>query len=70
MKKLPPLISATRMLCCAEDLGMIPDCVHPVMQELSMLSLEVQRMPKDTYLDFGNRRIIPTYAYAPQVPTT
>jgi 4-alpha-glucanotransferase len=54
MKKLPPLISATRMLCCAEDLGMIPDCVHPVMQELSMLSLEVQRMPKDTYLDFGN----------------
>jgi 4-alpha-glucanotransferase len=53
MKKLPPLISATQMLCCAEDLGMIPDCVHPVMQELSMLSLEVQRMPKDTYLDFG-----------------
>ncbi|NLA16191.1 MAG: 4-alpha-glucanotransferase [Bacteroidales bacterium] len=54
MKKLPPLISATSMLCCAEDLGMIPDCVHPVMTELSMLSLEVQRMPKDKHLDFGN----------------
>jgi 4-alpha-glucanotransferase len=54
MKKLPPLISATPMLCCAEDLGMIPDCVHPVMKELSMLSLEVQRMPKDKHLDFGD----------------
>ncbi len=54
MKKLPPLISATGMLCCAEDLGMIPDCVPPVMKELAMLSLEVQRMPKDKYKDFGD----------------
>ncbi len=54
MKKLPPLISATKMLCCAEDLGMIPDCVPPLMKELAMLSLEVQRMPKDKNKDFGN----------------
>ncbi|HPW79028.1 MAG TPA: 4-alpha-glucanotransferase [Bacteroidales bacterium] len=54
MKKLPPLISATKMLCCAEDLGMVPDCVPPVMKELAMLSLEVQRMPKDKYRDFGD----------------
>ncbi|HQB58757.1 MAG: hypothetical protein LMBGKNDO_01365 [Bacteroidales bacterium] len=54
MKKLPPLITATRMLCCAEDLGMIPDCVPPLMKELAMLSLEVQRMPKDKYRDFGD----------------
>ncbi|HHV04760.1 MAG: 4-alpha-glucanotransferase [Bacteroidales bacterium] len=59
MKKLPPLISATKMLCCAEDLGMIPDCVPPVMKELAMLSLEVQRMPKDKYRDFGDPAIYP-----------
>lgn len=45
--KLPPLIDATRMLCCAEDLGMIPACVPDVMHRLQILSLEIQRMPKD-----------------------
>ncbi|MFA5201801.1 MAG: 4-alpha-glucanotransferase [Bacteroidales bacterium] len=53
MKKLPSLLSATNMLCCAEDLGMIPACVPLVMRELSMLSLEVERMPKDHGYDFG-----------------
>lgn len=46
MKKLPNLISATRMLTCGEDLGMIPDCVPLVMNELQILSLEIERMPK------------------------
>lgn len=46
MEKLPPLIDATRMLCCAEDLGMIPACVPEVMDRLRILSLEIQRMPK------------------------
>lgn len=46
MKKLPPLIEATRMLTCAEDLGMVPDCVAPVMEQLRILSLEIQTMPK------------------------
>ena len=41
------LIDSTTMLTCAEDLGMIPDCVPAVMSELQMLSLEIQRMPKD-----------------------
>ncbi len=54
MKKLPELLSATQMLCCAEDLGMIPACVPSVMGELSMLSLEVQRMPKDPSQQFGD----------------
>ncbi len=47
MKKLPALINATDMLVCAEDLGMIPACVSRVMSELKMLSLEIQRMPKN-----------------------
>ncbi len=46
MKKLPALTQATRMLACAEDLGMVPDCVPGVMEKLQMLSLEIQRMPK------------------------
>ena len=46
MKKLPPLIEATHMLACAEDLGMVPSCVAPVMEQLRILSLEIQAMPK------------------------
>lgn len=54
MWKLPPLIDATNMLVCAEDLGMIPDCVPSVMHNLEILSLEIQRMPKDPHAKFGN----------------
>ena len=53
MKKLPRLVEATRMLVCAEDLGMIPTCVPTVMEDLRILSLEVQSMPKEYGLQFG-----------------
>ena len=53
MKKLPRLTQATRMLCCAEDLGMVPDCVPWVLNQLKILSLEIQSMPKETGLRFG-----------------
>ena len=53
MKKLPKLTQATRMLVCAEDLGMVPDCVPWVMNELRILSLEIQSMPKDPTTRFG-----------------
>ena len=53
MKKLPRLTQATRMLVCAEDLGMVPDCVPWVMNELRILSLEIQTMPKDPTTRFG-----------------
>lgn len=53
MKKLPKLVQATRMLVCAEDLGMVPDCVAWVMNELRILSLELQSMPKDPRVRFG-----------------
>ena len=54
LKKLPELIGATEMLTCAEDLGMIPACVPEVLRDLHILSLEVQRMPKDPKQMLGN----------------
>jgi 4-alpha-glucanotransferase len=46
-KKLPAVIGATNMLICGEDLGMIPSCVPGVMDDLGILSLEIQRMSKN-----------------------
>lgn len=62
MWKLPPLIDSTDMLVCAEDLGMIPDCVPAVMNALEILSLEIQRMPKDPRAQFGNTWSYPYYS--------
>lgn len=53
MKKLPALISATKMLVCGEDLGMVPDSVPDVMNALEILSLEIQRMPKKPNAEFA-----------------
>lgn len=52
MHKLPQLKAATNMLVCGEDLGMVPHCVPDVMQQLGILSLEIQRMPKDPEKEF------------------
>ncbi len=54
MRKLPTLLNATHMLCCGEDLGMVPACVPDVMHQLQILSLEIQRMPKDPNLLFAH----------------
>ena len=59
MRKLPSLLHATDMLACGEDLGMIPDCVSPVMSDLKILSLEIQRMPKDPRVEFGDPKHYP-----------
>ena len=52
MTKLPQLKAATNMLVCGEDLGMVPACVPAVMDELGILSLEIQRMPKKADKEF------------------
>lgn len=62
MWKLPPLLDSTGMLTCAEDLGMIPDCVPEVMHRLQILSLEIQRMPKDPKTEFGDTWHYPYYS--------
>lgn len=53
MKKLPLLVDATDMLVCAEDLGMVPDCVPWVLEQLQIMSLELVSMPKDSTVRFG-----------------
>nr|XP_027066920.1 4-alpha-glucanotransferase DPE2-like [Coffea arabica] len=53
MKTLPVLLNSSDMLACGEDLGLIPSCVHPVMQELGLIGLRIQRMPSEPGLEFG-----------------
>ena len=47
LEKLPPLINATSMLACGEDLGMVPSTVPQVMDKLNILSLAVELMPSN-----------------------
>lgn len=54
MEKLPVIVSVGNMLVCGEDLGMIPDCVPKAMAELGILSLEIQRMPKNPKMKFAH----------------
>jgi len=54
MVKLPAMKAATNMLVCGEDLGMVPECVPGVMDELNLLSLAIQRMPNDPKVKFGH----------------
>lgn len=54
MEKLPQLLEAAPMLACGEDLGMVPDCVPWVMNELQIISLEIERMPKNPNYELGH----------------
>lgn len=45
-RKIPELLSASGMLVCGEDLGMVPDCVPGVMDHWKILSLEMSMMDK------------------------
>jgi 4-alpha-glucanotransferase len=59
MHKLPALKASTNMLICGEDLGMVPDCVPGVMKDLGLLTLEIQRMPKDPTTAFFHPKNAP-----------
>lgn len=59
LKKLPALKAATNMLICGEDLGMVPHCVPEVMQQIGILSLEIQRMPKNPNTQFFHPKDAP-----------
>ena len=54
LQKLPSLLNSTHLLPCGEDLGMVPQCVPAVMQQLQVLSLEIERMPKAPWQTFGD----------------
>jgi 4-alpha-glucanotransferase len=59
MQRLPALKRSTNMLICGEDLGLVPACVPDVMRQLGLLSLEVQRMPKDSSREFSSSKDAP-----------
>ena len=52
LRRLRPLTASTDMLVCGEDLGMIPDSVHEVMDRLRILSLELGRISKIYGVEF------------------
>lgn len=52
--RLTELFGQTRMLICAEDLGMMPECVAPVLDSLRILTLEIQQMPKHNGMEFSH----------------
>ena len=67
IRRLTEVFGETHMLCCAEDLGMLPDCVSPVLDSLRILTLEIQSMPKQsgfefTHLDGNSYRSVATFS--------
>lgn len=67
-KKLNAVFGDTKMLVCAEDLGLMPACVQGVLEQMRMLSLEVQSMPKQRGDEFAHLESYPYCNVA--VPTT
>ncbi|MEP6712891.1 MAG: 4-alpha-glucanotransferase [Ferruginibacter sp.] len=59
IKKLAALKGTTDMLLCAEDLGMVPDFMERVLNQLEILSLQVQRMPKTSSDHFADPKAAP-----------
>ncbi len=62
--RLPAIKKATNMLICGEDLGMVPACVPEVMNNLGILSLEIQRMPKNPRKEFNHPNDYPYLSVA------
>ena len=54
LNRLQAVMDGSRMLVCAEDLGMLPDCVEPVLDQLRILTLEMQLMPKQQGFEFAH----------------
>lgn len=54
--RLSRIFGSSKLLICGEDLGMVAPCVPGVMRELGILSLEVQRMPKNSGRPFSDPR--------------
>ena len=52
-------MDSTHLLICGEDLGMIPESVPEVMSKLQILSLEVERMPKQPGREFSDLEQLP-----------
>jgi len=46
-KRLPAMARSSDMLVCGEDLGMVPDCVVRVMNDMRINCLRIQRLTTD-----------------------
>lgn len=57
--KLQGILSETRMLVCAEDLGMLPSCVGQVLNRERILSTEIQAWPKQHGVEFSHLGAFP-----------
>ena len=73
LRRLSEVFGHTRMLCCAEDLGMLPECVQPVLDQLRILTLEIQSLPKEsgfefTHLDGNTYRSVATISTHDMAP--
>ena len=64
MQRLTQVFGDSRMLLCAEDLGMLPDCVEPVLDQLRILTLEIQTMPKQQGFEFAHLEANPIRSVA------
>ncbi|GBF89315.1 4-alpha-glucanotransferase [Raphidocelis subcapitata] len=64
LRTLPVLLGATNMLVCGEDLGFVPACLPPVMQELGLIGLRIQRMATQPGTEFNNPAGYPYLAVA------
>ena len=54
LRRLPQLMNVSRMLFCADDVGPLPDCVEPVLDQLRILTTEIQQMPKEYGFEYGH----------------
>ncbi len=63
-KRLEAVLGETRMLICGEDLGMLPDCVEPVLDSQRILTLEIQQMPKHQGFEFAHLEANPIRSVA------
>jgi 4-alpha-glucanotransferase len=59
LNRLVPLTASTNMLICGEDLGMIPQPVHEVMNSLNILTLDLERAPKELGVEFTDLSRLP-----------
>ena len=51
---LSMLAKSSKMLLCAEDLGMVPPFTEKVLSDLDILSLQIQQMPKNGHEYFSD----------------
>ncbi len=51
---LSMLVKSSKMLLCAEDLGMVPPFTEKVLEDLNILSLQIQQMPKTANEHFSD----------------